>query len=149
MENKGSNEFNEYCKNVFESGPFSGYKAELHVIHGKQKEVVVADASKKTLINFCSTITRALPPMTESSLLPTGLWIPTVTDFPLLHSCVGSRTSTRTWRRSYLSSTELRTRFCIHLVTTQMWDSSLPASVQKTPSSQMSSTTAPSLMESS
>jgi glycine C-acetyltransferase len=54
MENKGANEFNEYCKNVFESGPFSGYKAELHVIHGKQQEVVVADASKKTLTNFCS-----------------------------------------------------------------------------------------------
>lgn len=54
MESKGSNDFNEYCKNVFESGPFSGYKAELHVIHGKQKEVVVANESKDTVTNFCS-----------------------------------------------------------------------------------------------
>ena len=48
------NGFENYCKEIFESGPFSGYKAELHVIHGKQKEVVVANAEKQTVTNFCS-----------------------------------------------------------------------------------------------
>ena len=46
--------FEEYCKEIFESGPFSGYKAELHVIHGPQKEVVVANENMQTVINFCS-----------------------------------------------------------------------------------------------
>jgi len=49
-----SNEFEEYCREVVESGPFSGYKAELHVIHGKQEEVVVANENKQTVTNFCS-----------------------------------------------------------------------------------------------
>lgn len=43
-----------YCKNVFEDGPYSGYKAELHIIHGKQKDIVVANEEKQTVINFCS-----------------------------------------------------------------------------------------------
>lgn len=50
----GTEGFNEYCRQVVESGPFSGYKAELHVIHGKQKEIVVANENKQTVINFCS-----------------------------------------------------------------------------------------------
>ena len=54
MESKGSQEFVDYCRNVFESGPFSGYKAELHIIHGKQAEVVVANVEKQTVTNFCS-----------------------------------------------------------------------------------------------
>ena len=54
MESVGGQEFNDYWKNVFDSGPFYGFKAELHVIHGKQSEVVVANAEKDTLINFCS-----------------------------------------------------------------------------------------------
>jgi len=55
MEGSGEgNGFNEYCREVFESGPFSGYKAELHVIHGPQKDVVVANETKDTLVNFCS-----------------------------------------------------------------------------------------------
>lgn len=54
MESKGSESFVEYCREVFESGPFSGYKAELHVIHGKQAEIVVANETKETVINFCS-----------------------------------------------------------------------------------------------
>lgn len=46
--------FEEHCKEVFESGPFSGYKAELHVIYGKQKEIVVAGDTQETVTNFCS-----------------------------------------------------------------------------------------------
>lgn len=54
MESKKTNDFEEYCREVFESGPYSGYKAELHVIHGKQAEVVVANDNKQTVTNFCS-----------------------------------------------------------------------------------------------
>lgn len=54
MESRPMSDFEEYCKEVFESGPFSGYKAELHIIHGKQKEVVVANDTKDTVTNFCS-----------------------------------------------------------------------------------------------
>ncbi|CAI2360331.1 unnamed protein product [Moneuplotes crassus] len=51
------NGFDEYCREVFEDGPFSGYHAEIHVIHGKQKDVVVAndiEGKAKRVINFCS-----------------------------------------------------------------------------------------------
>ena len=54
MEPTGSKAFVDYCQKVFESGPFSGYKAELHVIHGPQAEVVVANTTKETVTNFCS-----------------------------------------------------------------------------------------------
>ena len=58
MESKNdSSKFEEHCKEVFESGPFSGYKAELHVIHGKQAETVLAHVGEektKTVTNFCS-----------------------------------------------------------------------------------------------
>lgn len=48
------NGFADYCKDIFESGPFSGYKAELHVIHGKQQEIVEANEAKDKVVNFCS-----------------------------------------------------------------------------------------------
>jgi glycine C-acetyltransferase len=51
MEN--SDPFSEYCKYVVEAGPFDGFKAIEHVIHGKQASTVVAD-NMQTVHNFCS-----------------------------------------------------------------------------------------------
>ena len=51
MENE--DEFVQYCSFVVESGPFDGYRALEHIIHGKQDTVVVAD-NMQTVNNFCS-----------------------------------------------------------------------------------------------
>ena len=48
------NGFEDYCQDLLDNGIFNGFKAELHVIYGPQKNVVVADKNKDTLINFCS-----------------------------------------------------------------------------------------------
>jgi len=52
MENK-KDEFNEYCDYIVKSGPFDGYNAIEHIIHGKQDTTVVAD-NMQTVHNFCS-----------------------------------------------------------------------------------------------
>lgn len=45
--------FTQMCKFIVEAGPFSGFQALEHVIHGKQDTVVVAD-NMQTVVNFCS-----------------------------------------------------------------------------------------------
>lgn len=45
--------FIQYCDFVVKAGPFSGYCALEHIIHGKQDATVVAD-NMQTVNNFCS-----------------------------------------------------------------------------------------------
>ncbi|CAI2369794.1 unnamed protein product [Moneuplotes crassus] len=53
MEKKAQDEFVEYCDFIVKSGPFDGYQAVEHIIHGKQGSTVVAD-NMQTVHNFCS-----------------------------------------------------------------------------------------------
>lgn len=53
MEEKQYDPFTEMCKFVVDSGPFDGFRAVEHIIHGKQATTVIAD-NMQTVHNFCS-----------------------------------------------------------------------------------------------
>jgi len=46
--------FSKHCETAFDNLPFYNYKKEIHAIHGKQQDIVVANDTLDTLVNFCS-----------------------------------------------------------------------------------------------
>ena len=53
MEQSPNEQFTDMCKMIVENGPFDGFRAVEHIIHGKQDTTVVAD-NMQTVHNFCS-----------------------------------------------------------------------------------------------